>query len=270
MGSSLEEQVDCFWEREEIASSGGIGDRDRAATPNLAGKDFSHTIARGEHVAKAENSSAGSEDNQLGNALGCAHDGCRLNSLVRREKNEAGTNRSGGAGEDFCGEDVVGDGGERVLFHERNVLEGGGMEDEARGVDGEDVFKQRGIAGTAEEVRNGWGLRDFGGEGEEIAFGSFQQNEVCIQGGKPPGESDANGASSAGDEDGLTGQDGKLFWWWRGQRSTGEEGLPVDVLEGRNHFSSINCHCMERALAGGSLELVLVELAALPQTKSQS
>jgi len=115
---------------------------------------------------RAENCSTLSEDDLLRDALGCAHDGGRLDCLVGGEKNDAGAMRGGDAGQRLRGEDVVGDGGERMLLHQRNVLEGRGVEDEARCVRGEDVFEERGVTCAAEDAgdRGGWG--EFRGEGK--------------------------------------------------------------------------------------------------------
>ena len=114
----------------------------------------------------------------LGDAFGGAHDGGGLDRLVGGKKNDAGVMRGGGAGEGFCREDVVGDSGERMLLHQRDVLECCGVEDDGRGMRGEDVFEKRGVGGAAEDGcdRGGWG--EFGGEGVEVALRGLKQGQV--------------------------------------------------------------------------------------------
>jgi len=139
-GGCDEKQVDGFVEGEEVATGGGIGDRDGTALGDLLGEELNNTVAGGENVAEAENGASGGEDDLLSDTLGGAHDGSRFDGLVSREQDEARTVGGGGHGECFGGEDVVSDGGEGLFFHEGNVLEGGGVEDDAGAVGGEDVL----------------------------------------------------------------------------------------------------------------------------------
>jgi len=177
----------------------------------------------------------------LGDAFGGAHDGGGLDRLVGGKKNDAGVMRGGGAGEGFCGEDVVGDGGERMLLHQRDVLECCGVEDDGRGMRGEDVFEKRGVGGAAEDGcdRGGWG--EFGGEGVEVALRGLKQGQVMrVESGQAMREGGADGAAGAGNEDGLAREGSESLGPWRWQRRTGEEAVPVDVGEGGDHRRSIN------------------------------
>jgi len=159
--------------------------------------------------------------------------------------------RGGCAGEGFRGEDVVGDGGERVVFQKRDVLEGGGLEDEAWSVRGEDVIEEGGISGAAENGRDGGGRRgQVALQGVEIALGRFEQDEHgWSERGETQREGRADGAARAGDEDGLASECGESLRRRGGQARTREEAAPVEGLEGRNHRRSINWDGM-RARAG--------------------
>ena len=73
-------------------------------------------------------------------ALGRAHNGGWGDGLVGGEQDDTGmVNRR--VDEILGGDDVIGDGGQRLLFDERNVLECGRMEHELRAVNGEDLVE---------------------------------------------------------------------------------------------------------------------------------
>ena len=55
------------------------------------------------------------------------------------------------ADEGLRAEDVVGDGGEGLLFQQRDVLEGGGVKDDARRMRGEDFVEQGAVGDAAED-----------------------------------------------------------------------------------------------------------------------
>ena len=158
-----QKQIDGFGDGEEVAARGGIGDGERKTGGDLAGEDFGDAAAGGEDVAEAENGSTRGEDDLFGDALGRAHHGGGRDGLVGGKQDDAGAVREGRCDERFGGEDVVGDGGQGLLFDEGNVLEGSGVEDEARAVKREDLVEESAVRDVAEvegcAVGDGSGLR---------------------------------------------------------------------------------------------------------------
>ena len=202
-----QEQVNGFVEGEEVAPGGGIGDRDGAALRDLLGEELDYAVAGGEDVAETKNDAAGGEDNLFGDALGCAHDGSWFDGLVSGEQDEARAVGGSGHGQGFRGEDVVGDGGEGLLFHERNVLEGGGVEDDAGTVSGKDVFDECDVGRVTENgchEAGGSGFSPGAVEGVEMAFRGLEEEQGrWCEHGKAQCEGGADGAARAGDENGL-------------------------------------------------------------------
>ena len=248
-----EQQVDGLVESEEVAAGGWIGDGDGAALGDLLREELDYAIARGEDVAEAENSAAGGEDDLLGDTLGCAHDGSWFDCLVGGEQDEARAVGGGSHGQGFRGEDVVGDGGEGLFFHERNVLVGGGVEDDAGTVRGEDVFDECHIGGAAKDGRHearGSGCGPGAVEGVEMAFRGLEKEQGRRgKDGEAQGEGGADGAACAGDEDGLAVEGVEDLDVRRRQPGAGEKAAPVDGFEGWEHRMSINCLQFLHAMA---------------------
>jgi len=181
----------------------------------------------------------------LGDALGCAHDGGWLDGLVCREQDEARAVGGGCHGEGFRGEDVVGDGGEGLLFHEGHVLEGGGVEDDAGTMRGKDVFNEGHVSSAAEDWSHeagGSSCSPCAVEGVEMAFRGLEKEQGRRgDNGKAQCEGGADGAACAGDEDGLAVEGVEDLDFRGRQPGAGEKAAPVDGFEGRDHWMSINC-----------------------------
>ncbi len=91
-----------------------------------------------------------SEDNLFGDALCCAHHGGGSDGLVGGEQDDASTVSGGRCDKHLGGKDVVGDGGQGLLFDEGNMLVGSGVEDDARTVKREDLVEESAVGDAAE------------------------------------------------------------------------------------------------------------------------
>jgi hypothetical protein len=138
----------------------------------------------------------------FGEALGRSHHGGRSDGFVGRNQDNAGIVRGCGGDERFGGEDVVGEGGEGLFFHEWNVLVGGGVEDKARAVEGKDLVEEAAIGDAAEiEVRVVNGAGKILLEIVEVVFRGFEENGGRSRRGETERECGADGAACTGDED---------------------------------------------------------------------
>ncbi len=127
-------------------------------------------------------------EDEFGDALGGAHDAARLDCFVGGDHQElAGAMFEGGGGEGRCAEDVVGDDGDGILFHERDVFEGGGVEDFCGAKFLEEVVEEGGVADVAENGDAGGdalrlgstccGAGKFGVDFVEVLFGEVEEDE---------------------------------------------------------------------------------------------
>jgi len=144
------------------------------------------------------------ESSELGNALGCAHDTGGIDGLVGGDEDELfGAVTDCGLCERKGSDGVVLDGRKWMKLHERDVLEGGGMEDDVRTMMLEGFFKRGYVtdAGEDRRVRSGEFAVDlkqglFGGVEEQNPRGIIGRDGVC--------EGRADGAAGSGDEDALS------------------------------------------------------------------
>jgi len=174
---SGQQQVHRFIDGDKVASRLGAGDRQRSALLDLARKDLGHVVAGVQYVAQAQNRTPCGEHNLLGDALAGAHHRGRLNGLVGGEQHHARAMRSGNPNENSAAEDVVLDRRQRMFFHQRHVLEGCGVIDNARRVMKKNLFEQRLVARVAEDGNHSAGRA--GGcpvalKGVELALGGLQ------------------------------------------------------------------------------------------------
>ncbi len=174
------------------------------------------------------------EEDEFGDALGGAHDAARADGFVGGDHQElTGAIFEGGGGENGGAEDVVGDDRDGILLHERDVFEGGGVEDDCRAIFLEDVVEEGGVADVAENGDAGCGaLRlgsaccraaEFGVDFVEILFGEIEKNEkaTCIR-SEAFGQCGANAAAGAGDQ-----------VYFIGKRIVGESVERVDQVSWR-------------------------------------
>jgi hypothetical protein len=184
-----------------------------------------------EDVAEADDGSREGMDEaeELGEALGGAHEGVGGDGLVGGDQEEPGGLVVGGGFEEGVGaEDVVGDGGEGVLLEEGDVLVGGGVEDDLGAVGAEEVGKQRGVGNAAEDGDGG------AAESTEVAvdlveggLGGVEEDEGCGCGRDGRGEGGADGAACSGDEEALAFKVGERGF---GLGSCAEETMPGEGI----------------------------------------
>lgn len=134
--TSLEHQLNGFRDGHEVAAHLRMSDQHGPASAYLAEERRHHRSSASQHISKAYRHEvapvchSGMLDHAFGEALGRAHDAGRSYGFVRRDQDEmldASIDRRihdvGGAVDVVC--DCLDD----VLFHERHVLVGRGMED---------------------------------------------------------------------------------------------------------------------------------------------
>src|SRR2546430_7558033 len=96
-----------------------------------------------ENVSKANSAAGGphAKDGKLGQALGCTHNAARLRGFVRGNEQELRYVVFGGEAREIPGDQrVVANRREWIRFHERNMLERGGVINNRRLI----FFEQRG------------------------------------------------------------------------------------------------------------------------------
>src|SRR5579872_5952261 len=139
-----------------------MGDGDGAAALDLALEERDDAAGRTEDIAEADGAHAGCgrisvRENFFGDALGGTHDAARVGGFIGGDHGElAGMVFRGDGGKCPGAEDVVADDGDGVLFHERDVFEGGGVED----LGGLEFFEN-----FVEE----WGVADVAEDGDELS-----------------------------------------------------------------------------------------------------
>ena len=149
-----EDGVDGAVERDEEAVSFGVGNGEGVVVGDLIEEERKNAALGADDVAEPDSGEAGgvlacdaafgvgvgSEKDELGDALGGSHNAEGVNGLVGGDEDElAGVVRDGGLSEGEGAESVVFYRGEGVLFHERNMLESGGVEDDLRAMAREEV-----------------------------------------------------------------------------------------------------------------------------------
>src|SRR5882724_2939762 len=191
-----------------------------------------------ENVSKANSAAvcacgSRAKDGKLGQALGCAHNASRLRGFVRGNEQELRYVVFGGETREIPGDQrVVANRREWIRFHERNMLERGGVINSRRLIFFEQRRKKLAISSVAKErkkrrCRGTGGKRSF--DFVEILFGVIEQDEQI---GRLPcdgvDESRANAATRAGDENGFSAvNDGKRFGNRR-EISRGQKLVPVE------------------------------------------
>jgi len=107
-------------------------------------------------------------------------------------------------------QDVVGHGRQRMLFHQRHMLEGGGVEDQLRRMGGENLIQHRTVGHVAQDGGHGAGRAGFCPfplKMVELALRALQQQQPGRpQRGQAQSQGGADGAARAGDEGGLPAQ----------------------------------------------------------------
>ena len=141
----------------EVAAHLRVGDGDRAALLDLLEEPRHHAAVAAEHVAEAHDRERRAAahglrlDDQLGDALGRAHDARRVHRLVGRDQDEAlDAVRVGRLGQQPRAAHVVLHRLARVLLHQRHVLVRGGVEDDLRPVLREHRVDPRGVGHVAD------------------------------------------------------------------------------------------------------------------------
>src|SRR5581483_4615919 len=155
----LDDQRDRLGDRHEVARHLRVGDADRAAALDLAAEDRDHAPRRAEDVAEPDGDEAGRDvparavglDDPLAERLRLAHHRLRVDCLVGRDEDEpldAELDRD--LGHHLRRERVVANRLERVGLHQRDVLVGGGVEDDVRRVPLEHAAHALPVAGVRE------------------------------------------------------------------------------------------------------------------------
>lgn len=134
----------------------GVSDCERSALSNLLKKQRKDTALRSEHIAQAHNLHAGrrpeTEKQEFGDALGGSHDAARLDCLVRGHQDKlVHMARDGGMRQSAGTEHIVFDGREGILFHQRNMLQSCGMEDNLGLIPGHCMIEDLRIADAAQK-----------------------------------------------------------------------------------------------------------------------
>ncbi len=140
-------------------------------------------------------------------------------------------------------EDIVGDGGQRLLLQHGHVFVCCGMEDDARLMDGKEVLQQSGIACICEEelcfgvccVCSKLLLQMV-----EVTFAGIEQKQTgCTQLCQMQSERGSNGSACTRDQD-RHFDDGPGSFWPRREDGSGKKVVPVDAMQRRKHKCSIN------------------------------
>src|ERR1035437_119539 len=135
-GARLQHKLHRFWNGHEVATHLRVGDGHWPSRLDLLEEGGDDGAARAQHVSESHRKEVaaavlgGGTHDLLGDALGASHYRRGTHGLVRRYQDER-LDRTGDRHRDEVGgaEDVVGDGLDDVLLHERHVLVRGGVED---------------------------------------------------------------------------------------------------------------------------------------------
>ena len=161
MRGRREQQIHRFVQGEKVAPRRRIGDCDWASQGDLLGKDLGHAVSRSQNVTQAQDRAARVEYNLFSDPLGGAHDRSWFDRFISGEQYHPRPMRGRRPDQGLGTEDVVGHGCQRMRFHERYMLEGGGMEDDARLVSRENLIQQRTVGHIAQDGGHGAGSAGF-------------------------------------------------------------------------------------------------------------
>lgn len=163
-----------------------------------------------------------SQSGQIGDSFGSAHDAGGVGGFICGDEDEllAAVTNSGlreGKGSDR----IVFERRERMQLHERDMLERGGMKDDVRMVEFENLFERSYVADVREDGRVG--RRELTVDAIKSLFGGFkQQNVPGMMGGDRMSEGRPDGASRAGDKDGFAGNSVHRDWERFGRKGRAE------------------------------------------------
>jgi Asp-tRNA(Asn)/Glu-tRNA(Gln) amidotransferase A subunit family amidase len=246
------EQGGGFTQGEEPAARFGVGDGDGTTAGNLRGEERADAARGSDDIDEAQRSAAGAaggQHDQLGNALGRAHDAGRRSGLVGGDEEHVARGMTlRRFGEDPCAEGVGGDSRDGIALHERHMLMRGSVDDDLRAVLREERIEKSGVADAAEDSGAPRAVSAPGHLGidfEQVLFADIEEDDFRSAGcGDDAHDFRANETAGSGNEDARTGEAGnadgvggggaseKRFPVWRGKGVGGREGI------GR-HFAEI-------------------------------
>ena len=221
----------------------GIGDGDRPAAANLLLEDGHHGAFRSEDVAEADGSESRrgdlgeGVDVSLGQVLGGAHDARGVDRLVGGDEDEiADAEFRGQVGQALRAADVVLDRLADIGLHQRDVLVGGGVEDDLRLVFLEELPHSRlvGDAGDAGvERRGGVGGQELPLDLEDAVLAAADEHEFAgIEPHDLAADFRADAAAGAGDHDPPPFQELADHLCVQLDRGAAEQVADVDVADG--------------------------------------
>ena len=244
IGGRLQDQRDRLGYRHEVTDDVRVRDRHGASLRYLSLEQWYHRTIRAQDVAKADSHKlrsggirrkldvallqtmmgvgmreqgqlSGTDhtihrlNDHLADSLGGAHDVRGVDRLVGGDEQEASAAvGEGGVGRLVGAQDVVLDGLAGRVLHQRDMLVGGGVEDQLGLVALEDVLDASGVADGADEHRE----IEVGMMAEQLLLDvvgvvlvDVEDDEASgMVGGDLSAEFGADGAAAAGDEDGAS------------------------------------------------------------------
>ena len=218
--TGADDQLHGLRDRHEVAGHPLVGHRHRTAGGDLAAEDRHDRARRAEHVAEADGRVPGARvlgglglDRPLGQRLGGAHHGRRVDRLVGGDEHEVpDPELAGDPGDQPRGERVVADRLHGVGLHHRHVLVGGGVEDDRRAVLGDHLPHPLLLLAVGQHRHGGADvaiLLELAPDLEQVVLGVVDEHQpVRPDAGDLPAQLGADRAAGAGDEHDLARQVG--------------------------------------------------------------
>ena len=182
----FEDEADRLCDRHEVARRVGLRDRERQAIVELALQERHDAAARAQDVAEPDGGirvarAVASRDRQLlGETLRRAHDADGLDRLVRRDEDEPPDVEVLAGPQDVACPDHVGQHAlGRIELDVRDVLEGGGVEDDVGPRSAEDGVQGGGRADVGER-RDDMGAVRLAAKGRDVALDVPQRPLVLV------------------------------------------------------------------------------------------